>query len=131
MVRDRLPLEDPGVPMVSLPVTPSVPVTAVLPFRETLPVPVENVVVPVWEILPEVDRPPEPDSRVPAIPVPEILKFPVWAVPGVVDWRLTNPLLEARAKPQAVEFSRQIVPLALGRVMVWLLVRVVVLRVEV
>ena len=42
-----------------------------------------------------------------------------------------KPLLEARAKPQDVEFSRQSVPLALGRVMVWLLVRVVVLRVDV
>ena len=86
LVRDKLPLLVPGVPIVSLPVTPRVPVTLVLPFRETLPVPVENVVVPVWEILPVVARPPDPRLRLPAIPVPEILKLPVWAVPGVVDW---------------------------------------------
>ena len=42
-----------------------------------------------------------------------------------------KPLLEARAKPQDVESSRQTVPLALGRVIVWLAERVVVLRVDV
>ena len=47
------------------------------------------MVVPVWEILPLVDRPPAPILTVPAIAVPEILKLPVWAVPGVEGWSWT------------------------------------------
>ena len=111
------------------------PTTVTLPLKVALPVTVKvppNVALPLVVIVPILVRLPEASTRVtlpvcravvalkvPAVPVPLILKLPAWIAPGVALWFRMYPL------PAVLQFwvVRQTVPEAFGKVMVCVAVR--------